>query len=272
MRIRLPSALALTALATAALTFPAATGAVKVPNVVKEAKVTQYPVKIDAVGYLDHTWTWDSTSSCVPGYAKTIEEELTFELGRPQAAKVTIVNGKVVLTQVTGGDATVRTELSGWQTSNYCPPTEPEPEPPEPVCTKRMKSKVAVGVVPAREEGSDDDPAPLVHQTQVLIYRSKATPQTSSCLQRRPKIEAESEASKGWLADPYAGIVAPLKATDVQFRKLRVGETLRRTVTISGGCRKASFSASASVSPWIRSCVVKGKVVLMVKRTGNGFG
>jgi hypothetical protein len=272
MRKRLLTVLALTALATVALALPAATGAIKVPKSVKGAKVTQYPVTIDAVGYLDHTWTWDSTSSCLPGYAKTIEEELTFELGRPQAATVSVVNGKVILPQVTGGDATVQTQLSGWQTTNYCPPTEPQPEPPEPECTKKMKSKLAIGVVPAKEETSDDDPAPLVHQTQVFLYRSKATPQTASCVQRRPKIEAESEASKGWLADPYVGIVAPLGATDVQFRKLKVGGTLRRTVTISGGCRKASFDASASVAPEIRSCVVKGKVVLMVKRTGTGIG
>ena len=272
MRKQLFPALVLTALATAALALPAATAAVNVPNWVKGAKYTQYPVTIDAVGYLDHTWTWDSTSSCLPGFAKTIEEDLTFELGRPRAAKVSIVNGEVVLSQITAGDATVQTELSGWHTTNYCPPTEPLPEPPEPVCTKKMKSKLAIGLVPVREETSDDDPASLVHQTQVFLYRSKATPQTDSCLKQRPKIEAESEASKGWLADPYVGIVAPLKATDVQFRNLKVGETLRRTVVISGGCRKASFDASASVAPEIRSCVVRGKVVLMVKRTGHGFG
>lgn len=272
MRKRLLPALVLTALAAAALAVPAATGAVKVPNWVKAAKVTQYPVTIDAVGYLDHTWTWDSTSGCLPGYAKTIEEDLTFELGRPQAAMVSVVNGKVVLSQVTAGDATVQTTLSGWQTTNYCPPTEPLPEPPEPECTKRMKSKAAISVLPAKEERSDDDPTPLVHQTRVMVLRSKATPQTVSCLQQRPKIEAESEASEGWLADPYVGIVAPLRATDVQFRKLKVGETMRRTVTISGGCRKASFDASASVAPQIRSCVVRGKVVLMVKRTGRGLG
>ena len=60
----------------------------------------------------------------------------------------------------------------------------------------------------------------------------------------------------------------------MQFRTLKLGETLRRTVTIGGGCRKASFAAGASgaVSPNIRSCVVKGKVVLIVKRTGRGIG
>jgi hypothetical protein len=274
MRTRLLPALVLTALSTAALALPAATGAVDVPKWVKTAKVTQYPVTIDAVGYLDHTWTWDSTSSCQPGYAKTIEEDLTFELGRPQVAKVSIVNGKVILAPVTGGDATVQTELSGWQTTNYCPPSEPQPEPPEPVCTKKLKSTVGVGITPVKEELSDDDPVPLVRQTQVTIFRSKATPQTASCAQQRPKIEAESEASQGWLADPFVGVIAPLGATDVQFRKLKVGETLRRTVTISGGCRKASFGAgaSAAVSSYIRSCVVKGKVIVMVKRTGLGFG
>lgn len=272
MRNRLLSLLALIVLVATALALPAAAGAAKVPNWVKAAKVTQYPVTIDAAGYLDHTWTWDSTSSCLPGYAKTVEEDLTFELGRPRAAMVSVVNGKVTLSQVIGGDATVQTELSGWHTTNYCPPTAPLPEPPEPVCTKKMKSKVAVAVFPAKAELSGDDPAPLVHQTRVMVYRSKATPQTPSCAQQRPDIEAESEASQGWMADPLVGVIGPLGATDVQFRKLKVGETLRRTVTIGGGCRKASFGASASVASQIRSCVVKGKVVLMVKRTGAGIG
>jgi len=272
MRKRLVFPLALTALVAAALTLPAGGAAVKIPKGVKAAKVTQYPVTIDAVGYLDYVWTWDTTSPCTPGYAKTIDESLTFELGRPRPAKVSVVNGKVMLFPVTGGDATVQTELSNWRTTNYCPPADPLPEPPEPLCTKKLKSKVGIGITPVKEEAGEDDLTPLVRQTQVSVFRSKAKPQKAPCHENRPGIEAESEATKGWHADPHAGISAPLGATDWQFIKLKVGETLRRTVQISGGCGKASFRAGASaISPSIRSCVVKGKVVVMIKRTGSGF-
>lgn len=272
MRNRLVLPLALTALAAAALALPAGGAGVTIPKGIKTAKVTQYPVTIDAVGYLDHTWTWDTTKPCSPGSAKTIDESLTFELGRPKAAKVSVVNGKVILFPVTGGDATLETELSNWRTTNYCPPTDPLPEPPEPVCTKKLKGKVGVGITPVKEEGGEDDPAPLVRQTQVSVFRVKATPQTVSCQENRPAIKAESEATKGWHAEPQVGIAAPLGATDWQFVKLKVGETLRRTVRISGGCGRVSFGAGASaVSPYIRSCVIKGKVVVIVKRTGSGF-
>lgn len=256
----------------ATLALPATGGAVKIPKGIKTAKVAQYPATIDAVGYLDYRWTYDSTSACTPGSAKTVDESLTFELGSPKAAKVSIVNGKVILFPVTGGDATVQTELSSWRTTNYCPPTDPMPEPPEPVCKKKLKGEVGIGISPVKEDLGDDDPAPLARQTQLMVFRTKATPQTASCAEHRPKIEAESESTKGWSADPMVGVIAPLAATDWQFLKLKVGQTLRRTVQVSGGCGRASFSASASaISPDIRSCVLKGKVVVTVKRTGAGF-
>ena len=270
---RLPLSLALSVLAAALLVLPAATGAVTIPKWVKTAKVTQYPVTIDAVGYVDHTWTWDETEPCQPGYAKTIDESLTFELGRPQAAKVGIVNGKVMLYPVSGGEATVQTELSNWRTTNYCPPDEPRPEPPEPVCKKRMTGKMLIGITPVKEDfGGDLDR--LTHRTQFLISRAKVSPQNSSCLDKRPGISTEGSATNGWAVDPYVGATGPLGATDWQFLKLRVGETMKRTIPISGGCGKASFggAGASAIDPHIRSCVIKGKVVVMIKRTGRGIG
>lgn len=269
-RLLLPLALAVLSVA---LLPPAAGAAVKLPKGVKTAKVTQFPVTVDAVGYLDYKWTFDTTKSCTPGYAKTIDESLTFELGRPQAAKVGIVNGRVVMYPVMAGEATVTTELSGWQTSNYCPPNTPAAEPPEPTCKKKLRSKLGVGIGPVKEERGVDDPTPLATPTQVMIFRTKATPQTPSCSDQRPKIETQGESTKGWHADPYAGILAPLGATDWQFHGLKVGETMRRTVTIGGGCGKASFGGAGAsrVSSSIRSCVVKGKAVVIIKRTGAGF-
>lgn len=270
---RLLTSLTLPALVAVALVLPAATAAVTIPKWVKTAKVTQYPVTIDVVGYLDHTWTWDSTEPCRPGFAKTVEESLTFELGRPQAAKIGIVNGKVILYPVSGGEATVQTELSGWRTTNYCPPSEPLPEPPEPVCKKKLRSKMLIGISPLKEDFDDDELGRLVHRTQFLVSRTKASPQNSTCVEKRPSIFTEGSAN-GWAVDPYVGAIGPLGATDWQFIKLGVGETMKRTVPISGGCGKASFGGAGAsrVEANIRSCVIKGKVVVMIKRTGRGIG
>ena len=272
MRKRLLVPLVLTVL-SGALLLPASGAAVKLPKWVKTAKVTQYPVTIDAVGYLDYKWTYDTTKPCTPGHAKTVDESLSFELGRPRTAKIAIVNGRVILYPVTGGEATVTTELSGWRTTNYCPPSTPAPEPPEPICTKKLRSKMGIGISPVKDERGIDDPTPLVTPTQVLIYRTKATPQTPACHDQRPKIETEGESSKGWYVDLNGGILAPLGATDWQFLKLKVGETMRRTVTIGGGCGRASFggAGASSIPASIRSCVVKGKIVVILKRTGRGL-
>lgn len=274
MRTRLLVSLVLSALAATALALPVATGAITIPKGVKTAKVTKYPVTVDTVGYLDYTWTYDSTEPCVPGFAKTIEESLTFEYGRPQVGGVQVTNGKVVLFPVAGGESNMQTELSGWQTTNNCPPYAPAYEPPEPVCKKNLRSKIQLGVMSVKEERGADDPAPLAHPTQVLIYRTKPALQNRDCSEKRPAIEAEGERTKGWMADPRIGIIAPLGLSDVDFWRLGVGKKLKRTITISGGCGKASFKAGAGASaipPGIRSCVVKGKVVVMIKRTGKGF-
>jgi hypothetical protein len=273
MRNRLLLPLALTALSVGLLALPAVTAAIKIPKGVKAPKVTGYPATIDAVGYLDYRWTYDTTGPCHPGQAETIDESLGFELGSPRPTKVGIIDGKVVIPPAIGGDATVQTELVSWKTSNWCPPTEPAKDPPEPVCKKKLRAKLAVAVGPVIDKTESGELAPLAHQTQVSVGRITRAVQDPSCTVHRPKIVSEAESSKGWFADPYAGAVVPLKASDWQFRGLRVGETLKRTVEISGGCGKASFkaSASASIPSTIRSCVVKGKVVVMIKRTGKGF-
>lgn len=275
MRNRLLLSFALSALATGLLALPATTAAIKLPKGVKAPKVTGYPATIDAVGYIDYRWTYDTTGPCLPGQAETIDESLGFELGRPRPTKVGIIDGKVVIPPEIGGDATLQTELVSWTTSNYCPPVEPVKEPPEPVCKKKLRAKLALAVGSILDKSESGELVPLGRQTQVSVGRVTRAVQDPSCTAHRPKIFAEGESSKGWFVDPFGGAIAPLKASDWQFLRLKVGETLKRTVEISGGCGKASFSASASASASIpssiRSCVVKGKIVVMIKRTGKGF-
>lgn len=274
MRYRLLVPLALSALLAGLLALPAATPAIKLPPGFKAAKVARYPITIDTVGYLDYRWTWDSTKSCTPGFAKTIDESLTFEYGRPVAGTAQISDGKVIVFPIPGGESNLQTELSGWRTTNYCPPSEPAPEPKQPTCKKNLRSKIRVGVSPVKDERGADDPVPLSNQTQVLIARMKPSPQDPRCSEKRQPITAEGEDEKGWAVDPNVGIIAPLGASDWDFWRLKVGQTLKRTVTISGGCGKASFKTGAGASAIpseIRSCVVKGKAVVMIKRTGKGF-
>ncbi|MBS1886634.1 MAG: hypothetical protein JSU06_05525 [Actinobacteria bacterium] len=262
MRSRTLVLLVLTTLAAAATLASSATALPKAP------KVTQYPVTLDVVGYLDYTWTYDNREKCSLGYAKTVEEHLGFELGRPRPTKVSIVNGEVMLFPVFGS-GTVETRLSGWQTTNYCPPGTPAPEPPEPTCTKKLRSAISVGLAPVQEPAGPEDPTPLVHDVQIAVLRHPPKPQTPSCHKDRPSI-----ASEIWQADPYAGIIAPLGANDVQFLKLGIGKRLKRTVEIGGGCGGATLRAhaSAAIPVHITSCVLTGKVVVTIVRTGRGFG
>ncbi|MBS1878338.1 MAG: hypothetical protein JST31_02385 [Actinobacteria bacterium] len=262
MRSRNLVLLVLTTLAAAATLASSATALPKAP------KVTQYPVTLDVVGYLDYTWTYDNREKCSLGYAKTVEEHFGFELGRPRPTKVSIVNGEVMLFPVRGA-ASLETELKGWQTTNYCPPSTVAPEPPEPVCTKKLRGPISLGLAPAPETAGPEDPTPLVHEVQLAAIRTPPKPQTASCRQDRPAIDAE-----GWQADPYTGIIAPLGANDVQFLRLRVGKRLKRTIEIGGGCGGATLRAHASavIPAHVTGCVLRGKVVVTIVRTGRGFG
>ncbi|MFN8217760.1 MAG: hypothetical protein U0R71_14295 [Solirubrobacterales bacterium] len=239
-------------------------GAVSIPKIPKAPKVVEYPVTIDVAGYLEYKWTVDGRSKCSPGYAKTIDEELSFELGKPRASKIAVVGGDVVMTPKTGGQAKLRATVSGFQTTNYCPPSQPV-EIPKPEC-KNLSGRLGVALSPLAKTAEEGGLVPLGQETLVTLWRTGGQAQSRSCLTDRPDIEAERE-EDGFKLDPYGGIVVTSGISNTELFKLKPGHREVGRTKISGGCRLAHAHASF-VAANVTSCTLEGSIVTIVKRTG----
>jgi hypothetical protein len=253
------------ALAIGAL-WPATGTGVKIPNLPKVPKVTSYPVTIDAAGYLDFEWTFDNRQPCIPGIAKTVSEELSFELGRPRRTVVNAIGGAVSAPYAIGGEAKLKTKLSGYQTSNYCSPTPLAPEPPQPEC-KPLDGKLGVLLSPQGSNEDDGDVVPLGRGVMVSFIRKSNTMQNPSCLEGRPKARAIQE-DKGVHVDalqlPGGLLTVPL-ANGTKFWGLKPGQRLSRTIKIGGGCETVTAQASR-LSEYIKRCTIGGRIVVVIKR------
>jgi hypothetical protein len=246
--------------------WPAAGAGLKIPDLPKAPKVTTYPVTIDAAGYVDFEWTWDNRQDCIPGYAKTVSEELSFELGRPRRTVVNAVGGMVSTPFAIGGEAKVKTKLSGYQTSNYCPPAKLVPDPPAPEC-KPLGGKLGVTLTPQGSADDDGNVAPLGRGVLASFIRKSSTGQTPACMEGRPKLRAIQEGN-GVLVDtaPLPGglLTVPL-ANATKFWGLKPGQRLSRTIKIGGGCETVTAQASR-LSDYVKRCTIGGRIVVVIKR------
>ena len=270
MPIRSFAAVVLTAIAALAA-WPAAGGGAQIPHLPKAPKVTSYPVTIDVAGYVDFNWTWDNQQTCIPGYAKTVSEELSFELARPRRSVVNLVGGAVTMPFAIGGEATHKATAENFRTTNYCPPTPPNPEPPEPVC-KKLKGKLGVALLPEIEAHEDGGLAPLGRGVMLSVVRRGGGSQAPSCLENRPTlytIKEDQGVQVETLPHPSAGLTLPL-ADATKFWSLKPGQRLSRTIAIGGGCETitAQSAHASTLSPSIKRCTIGGKVVVMIKRLG----
>jgi hypothetical protein len=253
-------------LAALSLALLPGAGEARLPHIPKGLphfpKVKQYPATIDAAGYVELRWTYDELTPCLPTYAKTVEEEFSFELGRPRRVKVALVGGALVVHPVEGGSAVVASRLSNYKFNNYCHPTPKVPEPPEPSC-KTLRGKLGVGLAAVEEES---ELTPLSLPVVVALYRNGGGAQPGSCLKDRPKLTTVGE-DDGYEVQPQGGLTVPLGVQDVKFWRLRVGGKIQRTIAIGGGCEGITARAS-TLSPHVKHCSIRGKVHVVVKRTG----
>lgn len=251
--------------------WPAAGGGAPIPHLPKVPKITSYPVTIDVAGYVDFNWTWDSQETCYPGYAKTVAEELSFELGKPRRSVVNVVGGAVAMPFAIGGEATSKVTADAFRTTNYCPPTAPNPDPPEPDC-KTLRGELGVVLIPQAEAQDDGDLTSLGRGVMLSIVRRGGGSQTASCLQDRPTlrpVKKDEGVQIETLPLPSGGLTLPL-TNATKFWALKPGGRLSRTITIGGGCDRATTqTATASgLSEHIKRCTISGKVVVVVKRVG----
>jgi hypothetical protein len=242
----------------------------KIPQLPKVPKVISYPVTIDAAGYVDFNWTWDDQQVCIPGYSKTVSEELSFELGKPQRSVVNVIGGGVTMPFAIGGEAKHKATAGGFHTTNYCPPTRPEPEPPEPSC-QTLKGKLGVVLTPQVEDQGDVNLAPLGRGVMVSFIRKGGASQTPSCLENRPVLRAANEkqgVNVGTLPQPGGELMVPLGANATRFWGLKPGQRLSRTITIGGGCDTVNVKTAIAsrLSENIKRCTIGGKIVVVIKR------
>ena len=246
--------------------MPAAGGAQRT-TLIKIPKVTTYPVSIDVAGYIDFDWTFDSRRPCIPGYAVTINEELSLELGKPRHSVVNVFGGDVTMPFAIGGQMKLKTIAKGFQTSNYCDPTPPAPEPKEPEC-RTLTGKLGVVLSPQKLSKAEEETAPLRRDVLISFARRSGSSQSASCLAGRPTPEAINE-SKGVYIDTtpraYSYTALPLRASALDFAHLKPGKKIAEKIAISGGCDRITASASA-LSENIKRCTVKGRVVVVIKR------
>ncbi len=264
---RLASALLLVSVALVAA-LPSASSGLKIPKLPKVPKHTTYPVTIDVAGYVDFNWTFDNRQACVPGLAKNVAEEFSFEFGAPRRTTVNIIKDAVSIgSYVTGGQAKAKASLDGYQTTNYCYPTPLAPEPPKPEC-KTLSGKLGAVLTP-QKRGGDDEIAALDRGVLLTLQRKSNTTQDGQCLRDRPTPEALDQ-DQGVNIDtaqvPYGALTVPA-ASALKFWKLRKGGRVRNTIKISGRCDRADAGVS-SLPDEIKRCTVHGTIVLIVKRIG----
>jgi hypothetical protein len=234
----------------------------------KKFSVVERNVAITASGTLTYRWTFDNRRKCTPGYSKTIEEEFRFNFPTRKTRMVVAI-GRVAMPALRGGTGSFDVRPGGWQTTNYCPPDTPSPEPPEPTC-KSGSSPLVLAITSTLKDIAleEDELAPLGRESQLTIGRTKGFVQDRSCQENRPDIPFEYEDELGWFADPRAGLAVGMNAVTSAYGGLTKGKTLRRQIQISGGCGGASAHASdASALPsHITKCTLDG--VIFVKVTG----
>jgi|GEM_PF-4211739 len=227
-----------------------------------------YPALVKASGTITYRWTYDTREKCAPGYSKTVEEELTFDLERKTGLAIAIGH---VTARLGGGRASLDVRLGGWGTTNYCDPEYRAPEPPEPTCKSTASPIVGALTSTVKDvPGDEDDPAPLGRESQLVLGRTKPFLQKESCWAQRPAIHTRFADELGWSVDPAGPLTVGLGATTVAYAHLAKGHTLRRQVEIEGGCGEASAHANAvgSIPDNITSCEVHGVIFFKVTRLG----
>lgn len=260
IRSRLSVALALLSAIAALVAVIGIGSAAALP---KKFSVVHHQVAIKASGTLTYRWTFDNRSKCVPGYSKTIEEELRFDFPT-RRTQLAITFGRLAMPPMIGGSGSLDVRVGGWQTTNYCPPDSLAPEPEQPNCKSGSSPLVLAISNTIRDVPiDDDDPVPLGRESQIAIAHTKGLAQDLRCGEDRPSIPFEFKDALGWYADPAAGVVVGMNAPTSAYAKLTKGKTLHRQIHISGGCGGASAHASA-IPSHITSCTLDGVIFVTV--------
>lgn len=179
-----------TAAATAALVAMAGGPATAQGPAVRFPKIKEKVAKftIDVAGYVTTEQLTDTTSDCYPGRSYHQVNSISFESGSPAKLEVHSVSAPgladPVITSKSSkslGRADMTSRVFGWRTTNYCAPTEPDPEPIAPTCSA-SRGKIRLSLTPGRIPEETDGLHPLNGIDMLLmIMRTGGGSDSPSC-------------------------------------------------------------------------------------------
>ncbi len=282
-------ALALSAFVAAALGLalvPSAAAAHAGAAAVKVPKVKVAKLDLDVAGYVETRQLTDTTSNCSPGVTYTQTNEYTFETSKyvgTRLVHIVLPGRDPVITSGfsrAAGSANIAGGITGFGTTNYCAPTEQDPEPVAPRCVK-ARGKTRVALVPAAKQVFDeDDLVPLGGQRMMLtVIRSGGAQDLGSCsgalgVEIIPGTDTASAfVSTSWM--PGVSLVLPTGLGSIKLFNLKRSDRLRRSINLSGPCdsvRVSTGSGSLGAPAPGRlnadgDCWLRARIVLSVRRS-----
>ena len=252
---------------------------IKIPNV--KEKVAK--LKIDVAGYVTTEQLKDTTSDCFPGITYHQINTISFETGKPAKLDVHSVSVPGQSTPVITSNSTKnvgRADMSSRVfnlcTTYYCPPTEPDPEPLPPNCSK-SQGKIKMSITPGEEPKEEDDLHPLKGVDMILmIMRTGGGSDNPSCAGASAgQVNGPSGGESVLVSASFPGQaqIVPSGFDGPQLFNVKK-KAQKRSIVFSGPCSKVTLKVYKGSGPAPSQgavnadgdCYRHGKVVLTVSR------
>lgn len=234
-----------------------------------------YPAKLHIAGGITITSTWDTTKNCLPGQSWTLSKDADFEFNRKVVVSPLPGGGRYFGSTVGSdpGGATVKSKISGYAETNYCPPDDPITlEQPE---CKSFTGNMSASLMP-------DGRAKKPWRAAVGFGRSTGGDENNLNYCFTPPTDPTPKGTViEDLGSHYGSMVLPLNIPVKAFRNLRKKKSLTQRMLIQGPCDRVVVDtldgkASAHVAKdptgalvsfyYSDQCEVDGVINVQIKR------
>lgn len=269
-----------------ALTGAAVTAAAPKPPSKYQVRTRIAKLQIDLAGYLETRALHDTTSDCFPGERWIKTNRFEFETGRFVDVSVKNVSlpgtGQSVVTSNfsrSSGSATSEGLISGYESTNNCPPTAPVKLGGPPACAKN-RGAISVGLTPGDIPESDGELTPLNGRPLlVTIKRNGGGRDATQCVgegaSRLTGKDTDLAVATTSIAPGVAAIL-PANLDAIKVFAIRKKQTIKRVIQLSGSCK--SVAVKALVPPGTTpnpgslnadgDCWMTGKIVVTIRPRG----
>ncbi len=269
----------------------AGAAAVKVP------KIKSVKLDLDVAGFVETRQFTDTTDVCNVGSTYTQTNTYNFETGNFVKTRLSYItlpgfDGPITVSRFSpaAGSALIKGKITGFRTTNLCPPHLPQPEPQPPNCVK-TRGKTSVALTPAGKlEGNEDDPAPLEgNRMMVAVKRSGGAQDDLSCSGGIVAGLRGTDTGRAIVSTslaPGTSLVLPTRLDSIKLFNLKFKrkgrrhqvnrDLLQRTIVVEGPCDSVSVTTyigwKGGISPTVPldedgECWLTGKIVLSVRRS-----